>query len=295
MSMSARTTPASLAEFQRAIAGALMKPLRGDDSMPAENRAVAERLIRPNDRLTAFDRLQIYAQQYWWRLLAAFGEDFGALRGVLGARKFTRLANAYLTELGSTSWTLRNLGSRLVEFLGANPHLTHPRTGLALDVARVEWARVLAFDGPSRPVIPAEKIARTPPGRLRLGLQPFVILLELSHPVDDLVRRLRRPGHSAVSNAVSGAANRRTRPVTVRRSRQPVFLAVHRWHHSVYYKRHEPEAHALLLALRAGATIGAACDAAFTHSTLAPEKAAAKIREWFSRWAEFGWFCDPPR
>ena len=28
-------------------------------------RAVAEKFIRPNDRLTSFERLQIYNQQYW--------------------------------------------------------------------------------------------------------------------------------------------------------------------------------------------------------------------------------------
>ena len=81
----------------------------------------------------------------------------------------------------------------------------------------------------------------------------------------------------------------------MRRSRTPIFLAVHRLENSVYFKRHDREAHALLLALRGGATLEAACGTAFADSTDAPEKCAAKIREWFSRWAEFGWFCEPAR
>lgn len=292
---SQRKSASGLAELQRAITGALMKPLRADETMSPANLAVAEKFIKPNDRLTSFERLQIYNQQYWWRLLGAFGEDFGGLRAVLGEKKFEKLATAYLEERGSTSWTLRNLGSKLVEFLKANPKLTHPRTALALDVARVEWARVLAFDEPARKVIAPEKLARTPADRLKLGLQPYIVLLELSHPVDELMRKLRHVEFSAVSNAVGSSGKKRARTITVRRSRQPVFLAVHRLDHSVYFKRHEPEAHALLAALHGGATLGSACETAFAGTKIPAEKCAAKIREWFSRWAEFGWFCEPAR
>jgi hypothetical protein len=197
-----------------------------------------------------------------------------------------------LEQHPSTSWTLRNIGSKLVAFLEANPTLTHPRTALAVDVARVEWARVLAFDEPSRKIIAPEKMARTAPNRLRLSLQPYIVLLELSHPVDELMSRLKRAEFSAVSSAISSSDKRRSRPMTVRRSRKPIFLAVHRVDDSVYFKRHDPEAHALLVALGGGATLGAACEIAFAGSKASPEKCAAKIREWFSRWAEFGWFCE---
>ncbi len=293
---SSRSGAASgLAELQRAITGALMKPLTADEEIQPSNAAVAERFIKPNDRLTALERLQIYSQQYWWRLLGAFGEDFSGLRAVLGEKKFDRLATAYLEEHGSVSWTLRNLGSQLTAFLEKNPKLTEPSTALALDVARVEWARVLAFDEPARKVVAPEKFARTPADRLRLGLQPYIVLLELSHPVDELMRRLKHTEFSAVSNAVAASENHKRARVTVRRSRQPVFLAVHRLENSVYFKRHDREAHTLLLALRDGATLGAACETAFADTTEAPEQCATKIREWFSRWAEFGWFCEPAR
>ena len=293
--VSRRKTDSGLEALQRAITGALMKPLNADESMAVASRAVAEKFIKPNDRLTAFERLQIYNQQYWWRLLGAFAEDFRGVRAVLGERKFDKLATAYLEQHGSTSWTLRNLGSKLVAFLEENPKLTHPRTALAVDVARVEWARVLAFDEPSRKVVAPEKLARIAPDRLRLALQPYIVLLELSHPVDELMRRLKRAEFSAVSNAVSSAVKRRNRPMAVRRSRTPIYLAVHRLNESVYFKRHDREAHALLLALRDGATLDAACETAFADSQESPEKCAAKIREWFSRWAEFGWFCEPAR
>src|SRR5690349_7461016 len=81
----------SLGEIQRAIAGTLFRPLTVEEGMQPAGRAAAEKYIKPNDRLTSFERLQIYNQQYWWRLLGAFGEDFRGLNAVLGERKFDRL------------------------------------------------------------------------------------------------------------------------------------------------------------------------------------------------------------
>jgi hypothetical protein len=287
------TPKASLAEFQQAIASTLFRPLTRDDGMQSTGAAVAERLVKPNDRLTAFERLQIYNQQYWWRLLGAFAEDFRGLRAVLGERKFDRLSVAYLEACGSHSWNLRNIGANLVPFLEKNPALIHPRTELALDVARVEWARVLAFDDPDKPVITAKQIAKTPADRLRLGLQPYVSLLELHYPVDELMRTLKHSEIAAVSNAVAATHTRARKTVTVRRSRKPIHLAVHRFQYSVYYKRLDPEAYHLLLALRSGATLEDACAAAFADSEELPQQSAARIQEWFARWMEFGWFCRP--
>jgi len=284
-------TTSKLADLQRAIAGTLFRPLTGDEGMQPAGAIVAEEFIKPNDRLTAFERLQIYNQQYWWRLLGSFGEDYRGLRAVLGERKFDRLAVAYLEACGSKSWNLRDLGSRLPAFLAEHPHLTHPRTALALDVARVEWARITAFDDPEKPVLTAKQIARTPPDRLRLGLQPYLVLLELSHPVDELMRKIKHTEIAAVSNAVAATETARRARVTVRMSSTPIHLAVHRVGFSVYYKRLDPEAYRLLLALRAGATIEEACATAFAGSKELPARSAARIQEWFTRWMEFGWFC----
>jgi hypothetical protein len=284
-------TGVALGEIQRAIASTLFRPLTRNDEMQPAGGPVAEQFIKPNDRLTAFERLQIYNQQYWWRLLGAFGEDFRGLRAVLGERKFDRLTIAYLEACGSTSWNLRNIGSKLVAFLEQHPELTRPHTALALDVARVEWARVVAFDDPQKPVLTPQQIGKLPPDRLRLGLQPYLVLLELSHPVDELMRTLKHTEIAAVSNAVAATHTRRRKLVSVRRSRTPIYLAVHRVNFSVYYKRLDPEAYRLLLALRDGATLEEACATAFAGSKELPEQSAARIQEWFARWMEFGWFC----
>ena len=282
---------AKLAVIQRAITDALLHPLTRDDGMGPESAEIAAEFIKPNDRLSAFERLQIYNQQYWWRLLGALQEDFRGVRAVLGAWRFDKLAEAYLASCPSRSWTLRDLGQRFPAYIENHPHLTLRQTRLATDVARVEWARVVAFDGEEKPVISPARIAKIPTDRLQLGLQPYLSLLELAHPVDELLRRVKHKSIIALSNAVAPASTSRGARISVRRSATPVHLAVHRVAYSVYYKRLEPEAFHLLCALRDGATLDAACALAFAQSKELPEQSAAKLQEWFARWMEFGWFC----
>ena len=295
--------PVRLADVQRLMAEAVMRPLRRDEGMqtawkdgsPAAE--VAARIIKPNDRLTSFERLQIYNQQYWWRLLGAFGEDFWALRAVVGARKFDRLAVAYLESCGSQTWTMRDLGRHLETFLRAHPGLTAPHTPLALDVVRVEWARVIAFDEPGNPVLQPEKLAARPPDRLRIGLQPYLTLLVLAHPVDELLRKYkeRRIETGAFSNAVAASVTRRRARIAARPSRRPIHLAVHRHELAVYYKRLDPAAYRLLIALRDGTTLADACASAFAGSKDLPAANAEKIQLWFATWMQLGWLCPRPQ
>ena len=66
---------------------------------------------------------------------------------MLGERKFDEMAEAYLTDCPSESFTLRNLGSRLEGWLRKHSRWADSRQHLAVDMARLEWADIEAFDG----------------------------------------------------------------------------------------------------------------------------------------------------
>ena len=85
-------------------------------------RAVASKIIKPNDRLTSFERLEIYNRQYWFRVLSAFAEDFPGLRAVLGDAASTP-GQSISDDCPSPSLTLRNMGSRLEGGCGRHPEL----------------------------------------------------------------------------------------------------------------------------------------------------------------------------
>ncbi len=283
-----------LADIQRAMAAAIMRPLTPGEGMQRDNSEVAARIIKPNDRLDSFQRLQIYNQQYWWRLLGNFGEDFHGLRAVVGQRKFDLLATAYIQSCPSMSWSLRDLGEKLEGFLAAHPQLIAPHEKLALEMVRVEWARIVAFDGEERPRLDPARIAKIAPHKLKIGVQPYVTLIEMWHPIDELLGKLKEATieTGSVSNAVAATRSRRRKRLLARPRKKPLHMAVHRHELSVYYKRLDPAAYRLLVALREGETLDSACAQALADSKELPEQSAAKVQAWFSNWMRLGWLCQ---
>src|SRR4029077_1914931 len=127
--------------------------------------------------------LEIYSRSYWFRILDSLYEDFPGLRAVLGQRAFHRISRAYLAECPSRSFTLRNVGSRLEGWLRNNPQFAGRRHALALDMVRLEWAHIEAFDSSAAKVLGPEDLLELGPD-FRAELQPYIRLLALNYPVD---------------------------------------------------------------------------------------------------------------
>lgn len=284
------------------MAGAIFRPLTPQWRMQGKLddgrnlRAEAAEFIKPNDRLTSFERLEIYNRQYWFRLLDCLYDDYPGLRAVLGERKFMKFATAYLARYPSDSFALRDLGGRLEQFLREEPHWSAPREALALDMVRFEWAQVVAFDSLSKPPITTDEILDTPPDKLRLALQPYLSLLALRYAVDDFLIALKKRSTDGLrgeaSNAIESAPRTSARKRRIRLpARADIHLAVHRHDNRLYFKRLEPEAFAILSALSGGVTVENACFEAITSSKSADGDWSAKIQGWFQNWAALGWLC----
>jgi hypothetical protein len=288
-----------LAELQREMAAAVMQPLTRDDGMrvkTVDGRSmsdVAQSFIAPNSRLSAFERLEIYNRQYWFRVLGALAEDFPALRAVVGARRFEAISVAYLAAHPSRSFTLRNLGSHLQAWLEQHPEQAGRRHRLALDVARIEWAFIEAFDSAEREPLTAGQVAVLD-GDSRLALQPHLRLIALSFPVDDLVLELHKRQKRQASEAGIERENASETPAELPRLRpRPTWLAAHRLDLSVYYRRLEREEFQMLSAIRENMPLAQAIAAGFTDSRIAARRQAQKVKAWFGTWAELGWICAP--
>jgi hypothetical protein len=289
----------NLETIQRAMAAAVMQPLTAEEGMreqAPDGRAmtdVAASFIAPNSRLTAFERLEIYNRQYWYRILGALAEDFPALRAVIGGARFDALSVAYLAAHPSRSFTLRNLGSKLVEWLAAHPEFTGRRHALAIDVARVEWAFVEAFDSAEHTPLTLAQVAALDAAS-RLALQPHLTVMALHYPADDLVLSLHKQEKRQTSEAGVGPDEESATPIQLPRlRRRPIWLAAHRIEYSVYYRRIEQEEFHILSALREGKPLGEAIESALADSRIPEARRAARLQAWFGIWAELGWICAP--
>src|SRR5246127_1354462 len=289
----------SLLSLQRTMAKAVMQPLTPSEHMskhapngqPMAGHAAS--FIKPNDRLTSFERLEIYNRQYWFRVLSSMIEDFPGLRAVLGDKRFEAMSKAYLVDCPSRSFTLRNLGARLEGWLRKHPKWAGPKQALAVDIARLESADIEAFDGKAEPALRPEDLRADAGAKLKLKLQPYVRLLDLKYPVDDLLLEVRKEDEDTdfASNAFQERHKRKRVQSVAKLKPANIFLAVHRVDDSVYFRRIAPEEFVILSALRAGRPLGRAIDAAFRKSAIPAQERAASVQQWFLNWSALGWFC----
>jgi hypothetical protein len=279
-----------LAELQEKFATDLMRPLGRNDQIGSKVKA---RYIKPNDRLTAVERLEIYSRSYWYRLIDSMYEDFPGLRAIVGQRIFDQLVRAYLAECPSRSFTLRNLGSQLHGWLRKRRSFAGKNVDVALDMVALEWAHIEAWDGEEKKILGPEDLLELGPN-LRIGLQPYIGLLDLKYPVDDLRIRAasNQVGHEETSNVATKPKARRTLAIA-RLKPQRIFAAVHRMDDSVYYRRLAHDEFRILQVLREGKTVGRALAICVKQSSLEPEELRANLQKWFAAWAELGWLCGP--
>jgi hypothetical protein len=116
--------------------------------------------------------------------------------------------------------------------------------------------------------------------------------IQLNYPVDELVLAVHRDtGPSDIMSNAAPEHRHGQRARLPKMLRSAVFLVVHRYDNSVYYRRIDRENFRLLSALQKGALLGDALESAFRASHLTPEEQAARIQGYFAHESELGRFC----
>jgi hypothetical protein len=292
----------NLEELQKAVLEMIQQPLTASEGMRKRTldgkpvKKMVEEIVKPNDRLTSFERLEIYNRVYWFRIISALMEDFPGLQAIVGDRNFDKLVRAYLLECPSKSFTLRNLGSRMESWLRNHPEFAPRRHRMALDMVRLEWADIEAFDSGELPKLSESDLAALGEDPV-FHLQPYLRLLEFDYPVNDLLLRVREleeaenPEETDVaSNVVLEREHKHTKRVTLPRPKK-TYLAIHRQETIVYYKQLEPEAYALLRALQEGKHLSEAIEESVNWSNRDISHITGNLHGWFSNWSSLGWFC----
>jgi hypothetical protein len=288
-----------LEQIQRALLGVIQQPLTNSEGMRKRTldgkpvKKIVDAIIKPNERLTSFERLEIYNRVYWFRLLSSLADDYPGLRAVIGQRNFDKLLVAYLRDCPSESFTLRNLGSRLEPWLRDHPEFAPRRHPIAMDMVQLEWADIEAFDGRAEPALRPEDLSAGAGPDLRLKLQPYIQLLDLRYPVDDLLLGVRKDDEDTefASNVFQERRKHKRVQAVAKLKPAEIYLVVHRVDYTVYFRRIDREEFLILSALRQGKPLGRAIENAFRKSSIARQERTLRVQAWFQHWAALGWFC----
>lgn len=125
-------------------------------------------------------RLAVYRNNVAVSLTEALARRFPVIRRLVGEAYFAPLARLHAETDGPRSPVLAEWGGGFAAFLAGFPPLAdHPYLA---DVARIEWARGLAFHAADAPPVDPARLMSADPGRVTLALHPSVQVLRLAHP-----------------------------------------------------------------------------------------------------------------
>lgn len=113
--------------------------------------------IAPSPTLRPAQRIQLYNQQYWWRLLNTMQEAFPLVTRLFGFYDFNRvIAVPYLVKYPPRHWSLSLIGDRLA--LWAEENYTADDKTLLINAIKLDWAFNYCFIAPELPPISSEQL-----------------------------------------------------------------------------------------------------------------------------------------
>ena len=152
-------------------------------------RDAIDAMVVGDARLSAVDRLDVYASMYFVRIHDVLREELARTAAVLGGEAFHALVTDYLQACPPAHPSLREAGARLPAFLATHA-LAADRPWLA-ELARLERARLEVFDGPDAAPLTLAALRDVPPerfGAVRLRLIPAHRLLAARFTISETWR-----------------------------------------------------------------------------------------------------------
>lgn len=267
-----------LAELERWMQALLTHPdgPRAGAASPEARTALPATLpevFLPSKQLTSEERVGVYAEMYFLRLLEVLEEEFPALVQLLGHERAHELFQAYVVAHPSRHYSLNVLGQKLEAFLRDEVPALESRA-FALELVRLERSIQDVFDAPECTSLATDAIAAVPPerwGGARLVPIPALALHAFTHPLNVWYQAFRNDAPIEV-------------PVP-----DPSWLVVFRQEGRVWRMDLAHAQHALLSALTRGDTLEGAL-AALAEDGLDLAAIGPELQGWFRTWAAEGFF-----
>lgn len=272
--------PENLLEIQKWFGAVIARPLEKGDLIspltPSGNtiKEEAEAFIVPSEGLEPFERIQIYNQQYWWRLLTILQDAFPCVLRLFGHHDFNEvIAVPYLSRYQPNDWSLNTLGGRLVSWIEA--FYTHEDKSLVLDAARLDYAYQALFFTRDFPRLDAgnEDFAVKP-----LYMQPSAHLIDFPYDMVDFRKNLmKNEPEYWIEHPFPEL------------KKEPAFILIYRAPNKRFKTKSISETESKLLEnFQNGMTIDALCEWVEKQSEAFRKDTEENLQNWFREWTVMG-------
>lgn len=280
--------PTQLKSTQQWFASIITQPIQDNSKMqplspkglPMEQEA--KQLIAPSPTLKPHQRIEIYNQQYWWRLLSTMHEIYPLVTRLFGYYQFNKtIAVPYLVKYPPDHWSLNHLGCHLPKWVEEDYHAEDKK--LIYDSARLDWSFNDSFIAGQKPPLDMQNLPI--PGDISsllsvpLYLQPHVTLFKFDYDLPAFrVPFIKEDGDHWIDNEFPELVKGNYHFVV---SRAPnLNISWHEVSEGEFF---------LLTILQKGASIDDACEALENAEDRISEEAMANLHKWFQEWVIRQW------
>ena len=253
--------------------------------IPLESDAL-ETVITRSSQQSSLERIGIYANAYYARLLECLSEEYPALVTAMGAQAFGVFSMEYLQAYPSSSYTLGNLGARFPQFLREHKPPVETEedeadwTEFLIELATLERVYSEVFDGPGieeQTLLTAETLNAIAtedwPG-LTLKMAPCFRLLQFQFPVHEFITNARKGDTPTIPG------------------QQTTYLAITRRNFVVRREAVTPAEYFLLSRLQKGVQVGEAITQLAESSLMDFDDLGNQLHQWFRHWTASAFFID---
>jgi hypothetical protein len=183
--------PSRLMSSQLWFASIITQAIDGQSRLPELTpsgmalAAEAARYIKPSRALQPARRIELYAQQYWWRLLNALHDTYPLATRLFGYHDFNcTIAMPYLLRYPPNHWSLNHLGDHLLAWVQEEYHASDKP--LVQDAVLLDAAYLANFLAPQQtplelPAGVASSQDFSPLLHTKLYLQPSLHFFQFSY------------------------------------------------------------------------------------------------------------------
>lgn len=239
--------------------------------------------IAPSPTLRPAQRIQIYNQQYWWRLLNTLHESFPLVTRLFGYFDFNKtIGFPYMTKYPPRHWSLTYLGDRLPQWIREEYDADDKR--LVLDAAELDWAFTHSFVTGQVAPLAAEDLSGQDENSVifskELYLQPHIHLFKFDY---DLFRY-----RAAFLEQDPDYWLNHDFPVLDKS--KPFFFVLYRnFQNNIAWQDLTECEYRFLTLFQNGSSIDNACEWLEEQDTALADEAVNNMQKWFHDWSMRGW------
>jgi hypothetical protein len=280
--------PGKLKKTQLWFAGIITQRIDEDSRIPPcapSGTPIEEEaciFIKPSPTLRPAQRIELYSQQYWWRLLSILHDTYPFVTRLFGHHDFNQtLGIPYLMAYPPNTWSLNALGNNLPQWIFDNYHNSDKK--LVQNAAELDFGFHDCFVAPQLKPLQSEATSQledfSPLLTRTLYLQPSVALFQFDYDLLNFrMEFLKEPPEYWIDNNFPPLEPTPLSLVVFRNSNN----------HTVWNTLTEAEIK-LLNCFRKGSTIEEACNWIEQQDKSIYEEAEKNLHLWIQSWIVKKW------